>query len=66
MNPTLLVVMVALVWVAIGRAFSFPWPVTLLIAAIVVNALLWAHGRWARHRAAHALEPGHPYSREDE
>jgi len=66
MNPTVLVVVVALVWVVIDRALSVPWFVTLLIAAVVVNALLWAHGRCARFRAARALQPGHPYSREDE
>ncbi len=66
LNPTVMVVLVALVWVVIERAFSAPWFVTLLIAAVAVNALLWAHARWARHRAAHALEPGHPYSRADE
>ena len=66
LNPTVMVVLVALVWVAIERAFSGPWFVTLLIAAVAVNALLWAHGRWVRYRAARALQPGHPYSREDE
>ena len=44
LNPTVMVVLVGLVWVAIERAFSGPWFVTLLIAAVVVNALLWAHG----------------------
>ena len=66
LNPTVMVVLVGLVWVAIERAFSGPWFVTLLIAAVAVNALLWAHARWARRRAARAIEPGHPYSRADE
>jgi membrane protein implicated in regulation of membrane protease activity len=66
LNPTVLFVVVLVVWALVEFAFSGPWPVTLLVAAVAVNALLWLHSRWARRRMARAVDPSRPYSREDE
>ena len=66
LNPTVLMILVAIVWVAIEVAFSTPWIVTLLIAAVVIQGVFWLHQRWTRRRQARALDPSRPYSREDE
>ena len=66
MNPTVLLIVVVIVWAVIDRVLPGPWLFELLVAAAAVNALLWLHRRWVRRRAARALDPTRPYSREDE
>jgi hypothetical protein len=65
LNPTLMVVLVAVVWGLVDLLLPGPWFVTLLIAALIVNAVLWLHRDWRRRRAGRAVDPTRPYSRED-
>src|SRR6188508_3126044 len=40
-NPTVLLILVAVVWVVASRVVPGHWILTLLVAAVAVNALLW-------------------------
>ncbi len=66
LNPTVMLLLVVVLWAVIDRAFPGTWLVTLLITAAAVNALLWLHGRWRRGRKARGLDRTRPYVREDE
>ena len=65
LNPTLMLVLVAVVWALVDFLLPGPWFVALLVAALIVNAALWLHGDWRRRRAGRAVDPTRPYSRED-
>ena len=61
-NPTVLLILVAVVWFVADRVVPGHWIVTLLVAAVAVNTLLWLHRRWVRRRTARRLDPSRPYS----
>ena len=65
LNPTLMVVLVAAVWVLVDVLLRGPWFVALLVAAAIVNAVLWVHRDWCRRRAGRAVDPTRPYARDD-
>jgi membrane protein implicated in regulation of membrane protease activity len=65
LNPTLMLVLVAVVWVLIDLLLPGPWFVVLPVAVVIVNVGLWLHRDWRRRRAGRAMDPTRPYSRED-
>ena len=65
-NPTVLLILVAAVWVVASRVVPGHWILTLLVAAVAVNVLLWLHHRWVRRRTARRLDPTRPYSNDVE